>query len=410
MITQENKLCLNTNILLCIENEINKFHLEEIDYLKKNFCGIIIDNITKLDEVISDNIIIYILGNIKDVLSEINNKEKKIFHVIKELSCNYDVNDKITIITLGEVPINVHNVGLFFRNFFNSNKKYFESVSEEHQFQSLTESNKPGTSYRKGLYLTKVEEKDGIINFNLLRCSTNLDGPTDNFRQTDNEIINKVNNISQYFFEQKTNLNHVLAQIYSNSEIDGKEKKAKIKDHSDKTKDMPRNGLIAFCTFYRFNDETFKELKRPKDDPYDYHYKGASVLTRLRFRLKRSINDPSLVKMFDVILYPNSVFMISLLTNRFYTHEIVPSHLPIDRLPIRLGYVIRNSKTEALFKDNQTYIRDGDNELIKLEEPSGEKVRELKDIYFMENTSGEIINYGKIDFSLNKGDYMRPIV
>src|SRR4029079_19277194 len=137
---------------------------------------------------------------------------------------------------------------------------------------------------------------------NLLRCSTNLDGPTDSFRATDNEIISKVNNICEQFFQTKTDLNHVLAQVYNNAKIEGKERKAKISEHSDKTKDMPRNGLIAFTTFYEFNDQTLKELKHPKDNPFDYYYKDASVLTRLRFRLKKDVSDPNLCKQFDVIL------------------------------------------------------------------------------------------------------------
>ena len=279
-------------------------------------------------------------------------------------------------------------------------------MNKEHQFQLLTESNKPGQSYRKGLYLSKVEENNDGVNFHLLRCSTNLNGPTDNFRQTDNEIINKVNHISQYFFEQKTDLNHVLAQIYNNTTVDGKEKKATIKEHSDKTKDMPGNGLMAFCTFYHF-DEDVKDVKKSNNDKYDYCYKDTSVLTKLRFKLKECVNEPTLVKKFDVVLYPNSVFLMSLTTNRLYTHEIVPSHLPIEKLPTRLGYVIRCSKTKAVFKDNQIYIKDGD-ELMKLEEPTAEKVKRLKDIYFEENTSDKLIDYGKVDFSLNKGDYMKP--
>lgn len=48
---------------------------------------------------------------------------------------------------------------------------------------------------RKGIYITKIDGFDGEIKFKLLRCSSNLKGPTDNFREADNEIINTVNNI-----------------------------------------------------------------------------------------------------------------------------------------------------------------------------------------------------------------------
>ena len=54
-----------------------------------------------------------------------------------------------------------------------------------------------------------------------------------------------------------------------------KEKKAKIKAHSDKTKDMPRNCLIAFCTFYNFDNVKIKqnnydETNDPDNDAFGY--------------------------------------------------------------------------------------------------------------------------------------------
>jgi hypothetical protein len=64
----------------------------------------------------------------------------------------------------------------------------------EHQFQHLTESNKPGTAFRKGIYITNVTTTENdTLEFNLLRCSSNLDGSTDNFRDTDNHIIKEIN-------------------------------------------------------------------------------------------------------------------------------------------------------------------------------------------------------------------------
>lgn len=410
MTNRENKLYLNRHILLCIDNKIEKPGLDEIQYLKNNFCGKVITDLKELKQHNFSDTLVYVLGNVENQINEIENKNKKVFYVVKDYAYMYEnVLDKINLINAGEVPINVNNIGVFFRSFFNDDKNYFESLNNEHQFQLLTESNKPGQSYRKGLYLSKVEENNNGVNFHLLRCSTNLNGPTDNFRQTDNEIINKVNNIAQYLFEQKTDLNHVLAQIYNNTTVDGKEKKATIKEHSDKTKDMPCNGLMAFCTFYKF-DNTVKDVKKSKDDKYDYCYKDTSVLTRLRFKLKDSVKDQQyLAKKFDVVLYPNSVFLMSLTTNRLYTHAIVPSHLPIEKLPTRLGYVIRCSKTKAVFNDNQTFIEDG-NKLFKLEDTTPEKVKKLKDIYFEENTLDNVVDYGFVDFSLNKGDYMKPIM
>ena len=54
------------------------------------------------------------------------------------------------------------------------------------------------------------------------------------------------------------------------------------------------------------------------------------------------------------------MFIMSLEMNRLYTHEICPSCLPMDLIPLRLGYVIRCSKTKAIYKENQTYIIDND--------------------------------------------------
>jgi hypothetical protein len=403
-------ILLNSKHVLVYTNDV--VH-EDLDKIKENFCGNIFD-IDSFDQIkCSLNSIIYLCGNIAEIYDQID-FSKNIVNVIEELSSNYENVENYQLITLGEVPINMYNVGVYFRKFFNSEKDYYDSIVEEHEFQSLTLSNKPGKAFRKGIYLTKVKEENGEIKFKLLRCSTNLGGPTDNFRETDNEIIDKVNNISQYFFKDKVKLNHVLAQTYHNSEVDGKQKKAKIAEHSDKTKDMPKNAIMAFCTFYKdYSNDSFnnQELNDNKKIGYDYCYgKGNSVLTKLRFRLKHeaAIKNPELQKQFDITLYPNSVFLMSLRTNRLYTHEIMPSHLSINKIPTRMGYVVRCSNTNAIFKDDQTYItKYGHN--FKLNESTKEGIKELKQLYFKENTGIEMVDYDdKFYFSMNSGDYIRP--
>jgi hypothetical protein len=355
---------------------------------------------------------IYLCGDIKTNYESIKNVENKVINVIKELSYGYDCNfESYKLIGIGQIPINTNNIGVYFKNLFTFDKDYFNLINNEHEFQALTESNKPNDAFRTGIYLTNVEKTDDEIKFRLLRCSSNLHGPTDNFRTTDNEIVNTVNEYSSQFFETKADLNHVLAQIYQNKtvKINDKimEKKAKIKAHSDKTKDMPENGLIAFCTFYKFNDSN--GVKKSKDELYDYHYKNKSVLTKMRFKLKENNIETTLIHNFDITLYPNSVFIIPLSTNRLYTHEIIPSVLQIDKIPTRMGYVIRCSNMEAVFKNNQTYINENGNH-IKLEEPNVDGRKELKDLYFKENVTDNIIHYNKFYFSLNKGDYEQPII
>lgn len=444
---KQNALLTSKHLLLCVGDlsYLNQSQQKDLEFIKKNFCGfvLVLPELVQLNYE-SDTIAYLCANNVEEVYNNIQNKRDNMFFVIKELSNNFIDNvdnQKYQTVSIGEVAINVHNVGVYFRNFFDPNKDYFDLISHEHQFQTLTESNKQTNAYRHGIYLTKVDEiknetkgnniknddnnnniKDNEIRFRLLRCSTNFNGPTDNFRATDNEIINKVSTFGGSFFEQPTHLNHVLAQIYHNVTINENasrvtsptERKARISVHSDKTKDMYMNGLIAFCTFYenysnnQFNPG-FKHVKRSVDDTYDFHYKKVSVLTRLRFKLKNCVNDPKYENQFDVTLYPNSVFIMSLNMNRLYTHEIIPSVLQIDKIPTRMGYVIRCSKTESAYKDNQTYIIEDDG-YVKLEERTINNVKELKSLYFRENISDELIEYGNIHFSLNDGDYKKPIV
>lgn len=407
----ENTLIKNKHVLVCIEQQLSIMESKySVDHIKKHFCGKVITDLKDVN-IEDQSTLIYMTGNVKENLSKlvINN----MLYIIKELSNNYE-GLNYPIIQIGEVPINVHNVGIYFRNFFNDNN-YFNLISQQHEFQTLTESNKPSSAFRTGIYLSKVTKpmNQDELHFNLLRCSTNLNGPTDNFKDVDNEIINKINDIQHHYYEQYTELNHVLAQIYKNPTSDGSDKKAKISEHSDKTKDMPRNGLMAFCTFYEnyehgtFTDAIKKKFSKSTFDEYDYCYKNISVLTKMRFRLKNDIMSDNFIKQFDITLYPNSVFIMSLEMNRIYTHEIMPSILSIQQIPTRMGYVVRCSKTKAIYKNNQTYIKYDDEE-VELEQPDVEGIKKLKQLYLQENVTSDIIHYGKFNFSLNNGDYLRP--
>lgn len=218
-----------------------------------------------------------------------------------------------------------------------------------------------------------------------------------------------MNTCAQETFEYKTDLNHALVQIYENKKKTSdteKDVKAKIKAHSDKTKDMPKEGLIAFCTFY--DDSNSKYLKPSETDRFDICYKQTSALTRLHFRLKKTVDDNSLEKEFTVTLYPNSAFIIPLSTNRLYTHEIRPSVLGIDQIPIRMGYVVRCSNLEAMHTDNQTFIKENNN-YIKLEKMTPELQEELRNSYYEENMTENMVEYKKTHFSMNLGDYEKPI-
>lgn len=387
----ENQITTKRNVLVVLGKENNP----ETRYLMNNFCGEVVDSLPAN----GDNKRIYVCGDVSGITAPV--------YIIKELSCNFE--NAVHLITLGEVPVIISKAGVYFRKLFTGHH-YFDQIKSEHNFQELTESNKPGKAFRKGIYLTDIKKDENeVLHYRLLRCSSNFTGPTDNLRPTDRKIIDTLNEAVKYVFEDKTDLNHVLAQIYENkvrNESNEKEVKSKIKAHSDKTKDMPTEGLIVFCTFYDKTD--LSHLKQPENDRYDRRHKEITAFTRLHFKLKSSVNDASLDKEFSVTLYPNSVFMIPLSTNRLYTHEIKPSSLNADMIPTRMGYVVRCSNVEAQYIDNQTFIRE-QGDLIKLEPMTEEGQEDLRDTYYEENISEQPIQYGKIHFSMNAGDYEKPI-
>ena len=457
------------------------------DDLAEQFCGEVITNSSRLPTLHKKTV--YLCGNIssvKDLSHTLENVCRVV--IIKELSHNYSGQHGLgafKLIDLAQVPLLVHGVGVYYRRFFTPSpgREFFHCIQAEHVFQSLTESNKPGTALRTGIYLTPVEKVGEELHFNLLRCSSNLSGPTGNFHATDRAIVDSLNREASYIFQGQAPLNHVLAQVYHNTtetrhandngsengvgnsdgnrggfcggEVRIRQTKAKIKAHADKTKDMPRNAIMAFCTFY----DKLDRLKPMDKDPYDYGHKGRSGLTKLRFRLKEVVAARpgcTLTREFSVTLYPNSAFFIPLCTNRLYTHEIVPAGLDSSKLPTRLGYVVRCSSTAAVYKDGRTFLkipqsqtqslspllpaaamiataegvgqgsevkprkgapgveigrgtaRNGDI-LIPLEPPTTEGMSLLREYYARENRTDEVIDYGdRFRFSMNKGDYYRP--
>ena len=311
------------------------------------------------------------------------------------------------VVGLGRVPIHVHGLGVYYRCFFDPEVDHVARIRGEHTFQSLTESTKPGSAHRTGIYLTPVrQERDGL-HFRLLRCSTNLSGPTDNFRATDRHIVDAINHEAALVFSGAAPLNHVLAQIYPNTPADAEKKqaKARISAHADKTKDMPDHGVMAFCTFY----EGLDRLGPIAGDAFDRGHRKITGLTRLRFRHKETEERGASPDQFTITLYPNSVFFMPLSTNRRYTHEIVPSELDAARLPTRLGYVVRCSKTEAVHEDGRTFLL-RDDARVELEAPTSEAMGELRRLYAEENKTSAHIDYGDdFRFSMNAGDYLAPI-
>ncbi|MFI1283022.1 hypothetical protein ACH4U5_20085 [Streptomyces sp. NPDC020858] len=351
---------------------------------------------------------VYLCGDVSGISGRQLDAADRVF-VIRELSHGYDedVDTPWTLVDGGRVPIRVHGAGVYYRRFFDLDADHFGRIRAEHDFQSLTESTKPGTAHRSGIYLTPVTRDGDELHFRLLRCSTNLSGPTEGFRPTDTRMVEDLNREAATVFRNQAPLNHVLAQIYHNTlaTAERKQSKAKISAHADKTKDMPVNGIMAFCTFY----DGLDKLRPMAEDAFDYGVKRASGLTRLHFRLKEPERDGvALPQQFAVTLYPGSVFFMPLSTNRLYTHEIRPSTLGAEMLPTRLGYVVRCSSAEAVHKGGQTFLKVAED-LVELGPPTSEGMDELRRLYAEENRTSSFIDYGdKFLFSMNTGDYVAP--
>jgi len=413
---------VETNTVLLVLSEVKDKGLED---LVKNFCGTVITNSHTVPRLIGKTV--FACGDLTKADGLALKAAERVF-AIRELSHGYTNSTHIDehgytnehgytdnmvwpLVDLGRVPIMVHGVGVFYRRFFEPGVDHFNEISSEHAFQTLTESTKPGTAHRTGIYLTPVEKDGEDLHFRLLRCSTNLSGPTANFGAQDRQIIDALNEEAACIFENQAPLNHVLAQIYLNTPAVGTQKqtKAKIKAHADKTKDMPRNGLMAFCTFY----DQLHKLQPLAADPFDLGYRNTSGLTQLQFRLKQEVKEQpgcTLAHQFSITLYPDSVFFMPLSTNRLYTHEIRPAVLDARMLPTRMGYVVRCSNAEAVFRQGQTLLKMSDGKLKRLEPPTPEGMKELRKLYADENFSAGVIKYGPTLFSMNQGDYSKPLL
>jgi hypothetical protein len=408
------RLSVDNSILLVLS------HIEGLQELTEKFYGTVISDLSTLAEVELAHKTVYLCGDTSRVGSLVDSAAR--VFIIRELSHNFDDIDLSRdwpVVDEVRMPLNVHGVGVYYRRFFDPETDLFNMVRSQHVFQALTESNKPGTAHRTGIYLTPVEKRGEDAHFRLLRCSSNLSGPTGNFRSHDEQIVDSLNIESGSIFENQAPLNHVLAQIYRNTpSVDGKKAtKAKIKDHSDKTKDMPHNGLMAFVTFY--DKEDLHELEQLDQGGLDYgiygrNGEGQSALTKLNFRLKKCVweGDPNcaLPRQFSITLYPNSVFFMPLSTNRLYTHEIQPSFLDARLIPTRMGYVVRCSDAEAVHRDGHTYMLQKDRSLHKLQPPTQEGMSDLRRLYAEENHHDGVVDYGDVPFSMNQGDYLKPLM
>jgi hypothetical protein len=376
---------------------------------RSDFCGMVITATADL-ALIKDCHSVFYAGNAETALPLVlAHVPRDNVLVVVELCTNIPP-DWTAFATLGQLPKIIRNIGVYYPRFFATERDFFGEFNAHHVARTLTESNKVSSvSYRKGVYITRVlpTEDSAETRFHLLRCSTNFSSPTENCRPVDDDIIVAVNTLARANYDNGAELNHVLAQVYTNSVVGGKDKKARIPDHSDKTKDMPRNALMAFVTFYHFDPEI--KYTRTVDDVL---YLGTSVLTSLVWKEKGGAGRRVIVP-----LQPGSVLFVNMDTNRLWTHEIRPSILPVDKIPTRLGYVVRCSKTVAVHTaEEKTCIESTDGALVKMRAPTREDMAELKAQYARENATTEVMTYTSathgdiVPYSMNAGDYLRPIV
>jgi hypothetical protein len=388
----ENRILDNKHVLFTNVKHSDLTELEDL------FCGIVAH---RPEDFTSDKSTrIYLCGNIDQLLQQLKGRMYKTLYIVDEFSTDDDSLSSCLFphISASQLPLNFFNIGIFFRNFFSDKTRNFERIATDHDFQHLTESNKPSHAFRTGVYITNVKQAGDSTQFSLLRCSSNFDGPTEGTTETDNELLRNANDTINDFFEQSVQVNHVLAQIYHNTPGKGK---SGIVAHADKTKDMPREGVMAFATFYDSDKEQTPSFQKSLNDPFHMFYNELSVFARLIFRTKDSLES------FKLTLYPNSLLIIPLSTNRLFTHEVRASTMPLETIPTRMGYVMRCSKTRAVHKKGDTtYIDD-----VPLHPITDDEATELRRLYKYENVSTNIVDYGPENYcSFNNGDFLQPRV
>lgn len=402
----ESVLCSKRNVLIWLGPGSTSTDIEE------KFFGTVVktaDQIASLDFAYKN---VYICGDAALTLSLIKGRFVACTaKVVEDLAENIPENHQNRI-TSDELPTKVFGVGVFYNKmpYLPRGINLFSAIQSAHTLQDLRESDKEGVSFRKGIYLSDVDYfTNGDLMFNVLRCSTNLDGPTDRFTCVDKVLLEALNTASHNCFDNAATINHVLLQRYENKN----NKKAAIKEHSDKSEDMPSNAVMAFVTTY----DPSTMPPEAKQEGNDWKYKKTSVLTRLQFRLKEGVTPTKdMPDAFDVLLYPDSVLFIPLSTNRLYTHCTKASVLPFDKIPERSSYVARCSNVQVLHcaGDNTNYvIIDPKTGKKKAMQPITEESKEwLRNKYLEENRTAAVVDYGSepILFSMNKGDYLKPNV
>ena len=112
----------NKNYLLDLSTK--KDVSEELVYLVHHFLGVVIEEVNLLPQ--NEMVRIYAMGDIAK-LQDVTNK----ILVIEELSYHFEtMKENFQKIRLGEVPINIYDAGVYYRDFFEE-KEYFAQITSE---------------------------------------------------------------------------------------------------------------------------------------------------------------------------------------------------------------------------------------------------------------------------------------
>ena len=190
METPPNEAKINTtnNLLIRLSNDA------AADWVS-TFCGVVFDGVDNLPDLMGKSV--YLCGDVEAA--------KDLDHAVRDAARVFAIEGKNQgawpTIDTGMVPILWHGMGIYYRRFFAFKLNYFDAITEQHAFQSLTESTKPESAHRSGLYLTPVKQQGEDLHFRFLRCSTNLSGSTANFGATDTNIVTALNDEATYLFD-----------------------------------------------------------------------------------------------------------------------------------------------------------------------------------------------------------------
>ncbi len=138
----ENSISKTKNTLIIIAEESD--FSEELKYLKENFCGTVLMGNPQSSAGLEGQKL-YVCGDISGL-----GKLSQPIHIIEELSEHIDSysGSAMQVVGLGQVPISVHDAGVYYRQLFVDDKDYFQRIKSEHAFQELTESTKASKAGR----------------------------------------------------------------------------------------------------------------------------------------------------------------------------------------------------------------------------------------------------------------------